>query len=271
VDDDDDEDESPEMDDSELITHVNAALGRVGNNAQQLGLTYLRDIRRIRRVKNRWQRAYEELREEFPEGHLTFVGEEADALRQLLDGRKLDPKKLVSLIGQLENDLATERTTNLKNSADLLSSRIAEATGYTREAIDTVLRNGNMVAELRDTEVDGTGAERGKKVTKKLPWVRAKGDDKAAWSQFDGYVTANQNYMWGALKPAGTKQNGSTSGTTTVIDSSPAPRDGTTSGSDPVKEMLEKDKERSKNSYDALSFSRGRGGASAARVTDNRQ
>jgi hypothetical protein len=207
-------------------------------------LGYLRDIRRIRKVKNKWEKAYNDLLEEFPDGSLTLVGEEADAVRGLLEGRKLDPKKLKELIEKLESDNATLRNENLTNAAKLTSSRVAELTGYDKDAFDAVVRNGNLHVEFKPIEVDGVGAEKGKKVKKDWPFVRPKGDEKAPLQKFDDFVEASQKYMWPSLKQStGTKQ-GQQSGATAVIDSTSAPREGTSGETNPVKAMLERDKKR---------------------------
>lgn len=242
VDDDDDDEEDEAMSDAELMTQVNSAAGRNGGRVDAVALDYLRNLRRVRKVKNRWKKAYEELQQEMPEGSLVLVGEEADAVRGLIEARKLDPKKLTGLIETLESDLAKERKTNLENAEQLASSRVAELTGYNKDAFDTVRRSGTLHVEFRPIEVD----EKGQKVKKDYPFVRPKADDKAPLVKFDDYVDQHQKHMWPALK-AGSQQNGNrqSSGTATaVVDGTSAPRDGTGGETNPVKAMLERDRKR---------------------------
>lgn len=261
VDDDDDSDQQSDdvMSDAELLAQIRSASGRSGGNAEAVALGYLRDIRRIRKVKNEWKRKYEELAEEYPEDSVVLVGEEANAVRELIEARKLDPKKLKSLIETLESDLAAERKTNLDHTEKLTSSRVAELTGYNKDAWDAVRRNGNLHVEFKQIEVDGEGAQKGQKVKKDFPFVRPKGDDKAALVRADEYIEANQKYMWAALKQGGAQQqNGRPSGTTTaVIDGTPAPRDGSSGETDPVKAALQRDKEAALKRGNPLDFIRG--------------
>ena len=267
VDDDDDEDgDDSQMSDGELLTQIRAAAGKNNGNSEMVALNYLRDIRKLRRQRNRIRDDYNALLEEMPEGSLILVGDEASAVRSLLEDRKLDPKKLKELIGKLENDLATERKTNLENSEKLLFSRIAENTGYDRDAIEAVARNGNLHVETKQIEVDGEGAEKGKKVKKDWPFVRPKGDEKAALTNFDDFVTQNQKFMWRALKPdTKSAPKGQSSGTTAVIDSTSAPRGGTDSGDDLVKQSLERDKKRAEGRPDPFAIMKGGGLAVSAK------
>lgn len=264
VDDDDDSDQQSDdvMSDAELLAQIRSASGRSGGNAEAVALGYLRDIRRIRKVKNEWKRKYEELAEEYPEDSVVLVGEEANAVRELIEARKLDPKKLKSLIETLESDLAAERKTNLDHTEKLTSSRVAELTGYNKDAWDAVRRNGNLAVEFKQIEVD----EKGQKVKKDFPFVRPKGDEKAALVKADEWIEANQKYMWPALKSGNgaPQQQGRPSGTTTaVVDGTPAPREGTSGETDPVKASLERDKQRAIQRGNPLDFLN-RGGVAPA-------
>lgn len=257
VDDDDEEDDDDQMSDAELLTQVRAAAGKNNGNAEMAALGYLRDIRKFRRQRNAARERVQELLDEMPEGSLILVGEEASAIRSLLETRKLDPKKLADLIGKLESDLAAEKATNLENAGKLLYSRIAEITGWDKGAVEAVARTGNQIIELKQIEVDGEGTEKGKKVKKDWPHVRPKGDDKAAFTKMDDYVRSSQPYMMAALtqKSSATSGKGQSSGSTTaVVDGTSAPRDGSSEGTNPVQESLERDRKRAEKQADPFAI-----------------
>lgn len=261
VDDDDDEDDEDgqTMSEAELLAQVRAAVGRSNNNFEAVGLTYLRDIRKLRQQRNKARQQVQDLLEEMPEGSLTFVGEEADAIRQLLEGRKLDPKKLASLLGDLEDKLAKATQTNLENDRKLLFSRVAEATGWNREAVEIAANNGQLHVELRTVEVDGAGADKGKKVKKDWPFVRPKGDDKAPLVRMDEFLDGSPTLkvLWPALKAGSGSQNGDTrtsGATSAVVDGTSAPRGGSSGESNMVKDALARESERLKKQGNPLDF-----------------
>lgn len=256
----DETEEEQDQSDEDLIQQVRAAVGRNGGNIEPVGLNYLRDLRRLRRLNRELKAQIAELEDEMPDGSLILVGDEATAMRSILETRKLDPKKLADLLAKLENDLATERTTNEGNTRKLLFSRIAENTGYNRDAVEIVANTGNLHIEEKEIEVDGVGADKGKKVKKMWPFVRPKGDDKAALVKLDDYVEANQKIMWPALKTGNGTQQGNTrsSGTTTaVVDGTSAPRDGVSGETNMVKEALERDKKKGEARGNPIDFLRG--------------
>lgn len=245
VDDEDEEDDDDDMSEGELAAQVRAALGRNSNNAEALGIGYLRDLRRERKIKRQLKRRIAELEDELPEGALVLVDDEADAVRSIIEGRKLDPKKLKELIEKLESDLATERATNLENSGKLLFSRIAETTGWNKDAIATAVNNGSYHVEEREVEVDGTGPEKGKKVKKMWPHVRPKDKKDAPLVKLDEAIERDQKYMWPALRQSAQSNGQPKSGATTaVIDNTSAPREGTSGDVNPVKAMLERDQKK---------------------------
>jgi hypothetical protein len=241
VDDEDEEDDDDEMSEGDLAAQVRAALGRNSNNAEALGIGYLRDLRRERKIKRQLKRRIAELENELPEGALVLVDDEAEAIRSLIEGRKLDPKKLKELVEKLESDLATERATNLENAGKLLFSRIAETTGWNKDAIATAVTNGSYHVEEREIEVD----EKGKKVKKLWPHVRPKDKKDAPLVKFDEAVERDQKYMWPALRQSAQSNGQSKPGAATaVIDNTSAPREGTSGDVNPVKAMLERDQKK---------------------------
>jgi hypothetical protein len=234
--DDEDEEDDDDMAEGDLAAQVRAALGRNSNNAEALGIGYLRDLRRERKIKRQLKRRIAELENELPEGALVLVDDEAEAIRSLIEGRKLE-----ELVEKLESDLATERATNLENAGKLLFSRIAETTGWNKDAIATAVTNGSYHVEEREIEVD----EKGKKVKKLWPHVRPKDKKDAPLVKFDEAVERDQKYMWPALRQSAQSNGQSKPGAATaVIDNTSAPREGTSGDVNPVKAMLERDQKK---------------------------
>lgn len=158
------------------------------------------DLIEARRKKNHWKARYEELAEETPEGAIILTDDEAAAITKIRE-RKLELKKLPELIEKFENDNATLLAENVTFKNRALYSEFSKTSGYNSDAIEGVVSNERLHAEMGDVKVEKTDAA-GKKTSesKKTLMVRKAADPKAPLVPFDEYVEKNAKWMWPSIR-----------------------------------------------------------------------
>lgn len=132
-----------------------------------------------------------------PEGGAVLSAEEAKewkVIQPYLAEQKLDGAKLIAAAkksGELQTEL------DQRKGKDLIA-KVAESIDYNAPALIDVLELKKLDVEMQDVKVPSDEDEE-KLVTKSLPFVRAKGDDKAKWVLLTEYAEENLKTFMPAL------------------------------------------------------------------------
>jgi hypothetical protein len=124
-----------------------------------------------------------------PEGARVLTKAEADAWTPVLT---LKPEEVVAGLKERDTLKAKDEQRTLGEQARMAAPLAA----LDPEAFEAYVRDKKLPIEMRDTQVN----ERGKTITKKMPFTRTPNDDKAAWQPLDQYVGTLPAFEQRALK-----------------------------------------------------------------------
>ncbi len=211
----------------------------IRDKAQQNPLAIARIIAErteARRKKNYWKQRALAAEDGVPEDAVVLTGDEAAAYNKLRERPNFEFTKVPSLLETLETKTADLTAENLKHKNKAIFAEFSKVSGYNADAVEGVVDNLHLHAELGDVTVEKEVNGQKTTETKKTMKVRRSSDPKAPLVPFDEYVDTNAKWAKPALTSA--QPNGHP-GYPSAIVAEQGPTTGATASGNPVVEFIQ--------------------------------